>query len=402
MKADALAVLSERGIFTTLTMTAALGVNDGEIGDVLQVALDTPYVGGVSIQPQFGSGRSGAIDPMNRLTHTGVLARLGPQTGGRVTWRDLTALPCSHPHCCSVGYLIKDDAGEWRSLVSLVGADRLREHLDLVEQPDRRPGDPAAGAVRRQGVAARAAVRAVLAVAPAGRRPVARCVRVVRPRVSPRCCGSALPGRAKALRRMLGERVVRVTVKPFMDMSTMLEERLTQCCVHVGHPLADAGPVRAVLRGPGLAAARSAADVGGCRPPVAAARGGHVTAAPLADEGAATTYDPLRLCVFTTVALLTWVLGPAVVVAFAALGFTGYLRARRAGLTRSKCVLRDTPAGAGLPGAGGPERPGRGRLAAARAGHLTELRPVDRRRDRTSVRTDHGAPTEGRSTWRST
>jgi uncharacterized radical SAM superfamily Fe-S cluster-containing enzyme len=33
---------------------------------------------------------------------------------------------------------------------------------------------------------------------------------------------------------MLGERVVRVSVKPFMDMSTMIEERLTQCCVHVG------------------------------------------------------------------------------------------------------------------------------------------------------------------------
>jgi hypothetical protein len=46
--------------------------------------------------------------------------------------------------------------------------------------------------------------------------------------------------------------------------------------------------------------------------------------------------------VFTTVALLTWLLGPAVVVAFAALGFTGYVRARRAGLTRSKCLLRDT------------------------------------------------------------
>ncbi|MCA1696589.1 MAG: radical SAM protein, partial [Actinobacteria bacterium] len=44
----------------------------------------------------------------------------------------------------------------------------------------------------------------------------------------------ALPGREKALRRMLGGRAVRVTVKPFMDMSTMIEERLTQCCVHVG------------------------------------------------------------------------------------------------------------------------------------------------------------------------
>lgn len=39
-------------------MTAALGVNDGEIGDVVKVALDTPFVGGVSIQPQFSSGRS--------------------------------------------------------------------------------------------------------------------------------------------------------------------------------------------------------------------------------------------------------------------------------------------------------------------------------------------------------
>ena len=32
---------------------------------------------------------------------------------------------------------------------------------------------------------------------------------------------------------MLGERVLRVTVKPFMDINTMIEERLTQCCVHV-------------------------------------------------------------------------------------------------------------------------------------------------------------------------
>jgi hypothetical protein len=47
----------------------------------------------------------------------------------------------------------------------------------------------------------------------------------------------ALPGRrgslGKRLRAMLGERVLRVTVKPFMDMNTMIEERLAQCCVHV-------------------------------------------------------------------------------------------------------------------------------------------------------------------------
>ena len=41
-------------------------------------------------------------------------------------------------------------------------------------------------------------------------------------------------------------------------------------------------------------------------------------------------------------ALLTWVAGPVVVVALAGLGFAGYLRARRAGLTSSRCILRDT------------------------------------------------------------
>lgn len=53
-------------------------------------------------------------------------------------------------------------------------------------------------------------------------------------------------------------------------------------------------------------------------------------------------YDPLRLCVYATIALLAWLLGPWAVAGFAALGFAGYWRARRAGLTRSRCLLRDT------------------------------------------------------------
>jgi hypothetical protein len=53
-------------------------------------------------------------------------------------------------------------------------------------------------------------------------------------------------------------------------------------------------------------------------------------------------YDPLRLCVYATIALLGWLLGPVALVGFAVLGFAGYWRARRAGLTRSKCFLRDT------------------------------------------------------------
>lgn len=60
------------------------------------------------------------------------------------------------------------------------------------------------------------------------------------------------------------------------------------------------------------------------------------------EPSAATAYDPLRLCVYATVALLAWALGPWAVAGFALLGLVGYVRARRAGLLRSTCVLRDT------------------------------------------------------------
>lgn len=64
-----------------------------------------------------------------------------------------------------------------------------------------------------------------------------------------------------------------------------------------------------------------------------------------APDGRATalgqTFDPLRLCVYTTIALITWAAGPFAVLGFAILGLLGYWRAHQAGLTRTKCYLRD-------------------------------------------------------------
>ncbi|GAA4114846.1 radical SAM protein [Knoellia locipacati] len=231
--------LSAAGVFTTLTMTAALGVNDDEIGHVVKRALDTPYVGGVTIQPVFGSGRGSGVDPLDRLTHTGVLARLEGQTGGHVTWRDLTALPCSHPHCCSVGYLLRDDAGEWRSLTSLIGHDRLKEWLDL--EPDLLANRIADDTIPD---AMKAVVKGSLLDLLSEQSSLSHpSMSTIWKDICTNCdigigtlatlASSRLPGRHERLRAMLGERVLRVTVKPFMDMNTMIEERLTQCCVHV-------------------------------------------------------------------------------------------------------------------------------------------------------------------------
>ncbi|HEV7668707.1 MAG TPA: hypothetical protein VGS22_09295 [Thermoanaerobaculia bacterium] len=89
---------------------------------------------------------------------------------------------------------------------------------------------------------------------------------------------------------------------------------------------------------PALAAARRAREEQALRaaeppvrPPVAAA-----TATPLVE-------DPFRLCTYATLVWLAWIFRPPVVLAVCAiLGFVAYAKALRAGLTRSRCLLRDT------------------------------------------------------------
>ncbi|MFZ0530887.1 MAG: hypothetical protein WAL91_10150 [Propionicimonas sp.] len=67
---------------------------------------------------------------------------------------------------------------------------------------------------------------------------------------------------------------------------------------------------------------------------------GGADASPPAESPA--PFDPLRLCIFATIATQGWLFGPLAVLVFAGVGFAGYWKARQAGLTRSKCYLRDT------------------------------------------------------------
>jgi hypothetical protein len=60
-------------------------------------------------------------------------------------------------------------------------------------------------------------------------------------------------------------------------------------------------------------------------------------------EPPADLYDPLRLCVYTTIGLIAWLVTPALTVAaFGTIGVVGYVRARRRGLAKSRCALGDT------------------------------------------------------------
>ncbi len=241
LKAEVFRRLAAARIFTTLVMAVAEGVNDGEIGKVVEYAFDTDYIGGVAFQPVFGSGRANPIDPMKRVTTTGVLQRLGAQTGGLVTPEDFIALPCSHPDCCSITYYVRGDEGQMNSIPKLLGIERLKANLGLVSNriafPDANP-----------------AIQAALIGMMSETTTISRPELVDYVLNLCESCDLGLSEFVKSVGRMVvrretpietvTKRMKRLTIKSFMDAWTLNLERLQQCCVHVGSTDGDSNPVR--------------------------------------------------------------------------------------------------------------------------------------------------------------
>jgi hypothetical protein len=233
-KQTALRRLSEAGIWTTLVMTAAQGVNDDELGAVLQCGLETPRCSGLAIQPVFGSGRNPGFDPGNRLTPTGVLRRLEDQSQGLATAGDFIPLPCSHRDCCDITYFLQTKTG-WQSLPRLVGHDELKRWIHLVSNTiSFETASSALKEMLKSGALARVFSEQLPLGAPQLARDLAQlcgCVGELSDLLN------LLWPRGELSQKVLdraAERTFRVTVKMFMDAHTLHAARLRQCCVHSG------------------------------------------------------------------------------------------------------------------------------------------------------------------------
>jgi uncharacterized radical SAM superfamily Fe-S cluster-containing enzyme len=97
--------LNELGISTTLVVTVARGVNDAELGKIIDYALQQPCVRGVTFQPVQDAGRTDGFRPDQRLTLTEVRRRILEQT---TVFRpeDVIPVPC-HPDSLAMGYALK-------------------------------------------------------------------------------------------------------------------------------------------------------------------------------------------------------------------------------------------------------------------------------------------------------
>ncbi|MGH9727191.1 MAG: radical SAM protein [Candidatus Acidiferrales bacterium] len=102
----ALERLNRHGISTTLVVTLKKGLNDGELGRIIDFALTQPCVRGVTFQPIQAAGRLEQFDPArDRLTLTEVRRKILEQSG-IFRPEDLIPVPC-HPDCLAMGYALK-------------------------------------------------------------------------------------------------------------------------------------------------------------------------------------------------------------------------------------------------------------------------------------------------------
>jgi uncharacterized radical SAM superfamily Fe-S cluster-containing enzyme len=106
IRQQALQRLNALGVSTTLVVTVKRGLNDGELGAIIDFALQQPCVRGVTFQPIQVAGRTDNFDAtQHRLTLTEVRRRIVEQ---QAIFRaeDIIPVPC-HPDSLAMAYALK-------------------------------------------------------------------------------------------------------------------------------------------------------------------------------------------------------------------------------------------------------------------------------------------------------
>jgi 7,8-dihydro-6-hydroxymethylpterin dimethyltransferase len=135
--------LNEFNLSTTLVITLQKGLNDDEIGDIIQYALQQPAVRGVTFQPIQVAGRIEDFDPKkHRITLTEVRQKILEQAP-LFSEADIIPVPCN-PDSLAMAYALKTPEGVFpltrfinpqdildnsRNTIVYEQDERLQEHM---------------------------------------------------------------------------------------------------------------------------------------------------------------------------------------------------------------------------------------------------------------------------------
>jgi uncharacterized radical SAM superfamily Fe-S cluster-containing enzyme len=127
-KIRALDRLAAAGLNVTIVPAIERGVNEREVGRIVDFAISHPAIRGINFQPAFHVGRHLQHDPMRRITIPDILELIAAQTAGRFVVSDFIPVPCCFPTCNSVTYAFVD--GD--KVVPLPRIVNVYEYLDYL------------------------------------------------------------------------------------------------------------------------------------------------------------------------------------------------------------------------------------------------------------------------------
>lgn len=135
-KTRALDRLAEIGCHAVLVPAIERGVNEHEVGAIIEFALSHPAVKGINFQPAFHAGRFGYHDPRERMTNPDILRLIEMQSTGRFLASDFVPVPCCFPTCSSATYAYVDDDGTVTPLPRLVDVEDYMDYIANRSLPD--------------------------------------------------------------------------------------------------------------------------------------------------------------------------------------------------------------------------------------------------------------------------
>ena len=224
----ALGNLERAGVRTTIVSTVAKGVNDANIGECIDLLFNRDFILSLTFQPAAYTGYGGAHfaphDPMNVITIPDIVRCAEEQTGGKLKKSDFLPLPCSHPSCFGLTYLLKTENGfipfprfleleRYLEILSNRGTIRPDERFEGAIKETIDEMWTSAGQVPDQEKIMKALRRAIFLMYP--------------------------EDRALELEERLhvGESLVKtIFIHAFMDVHTFEVDRIKKCCTHYALP----------------------------------------------------------------------------------------------------------------------------------------------------------------------